>query len=100
MLLPYSSTACHWVRRQPRTLGRVTASSTTAARPRRSRAAHGAPVTGNRRIASAAPTWSDEHEPSTRRIASPGRLGLPAPVTVVRPTPRAVAVERAVTGAG
>src|SRR3984885_10390998 len=63
---------------QPRMRGLVTASSTIAARPRRSRVAPTAPVTGNRRVASAAPNWNDVHEPSTSSTAVSGRPFDPA----------------------
>src|ERR1700677_1404416 len=66
-------TARHCAPLQPRTRGLLTASSTIAASPRRSRVAPTAPVTGNRCVASAAPNWNDVHDPSTIRIAVPGR---------------------------
>src|ERR1700743_3941478 len=84
----------HCARLQPRTRGLVTASSTIAARPRRSSVAPTAPVTGNRCVASAAPNWNDVHEPSTSSTAVSGRaLALPvAPgFTRRRPPPGAAA---------
>src|SRR5277367_2720280 len=63
---------------QPRTRGLATASSTTAASPRRSRVAPTAPATGNRCVASAAPNWNDVHDPSTSSTAVSGRPVAPA----------------------
>jgi len=62
---------------QPRTLGLLIASSTIAPRPRRSRVAPTAPVTGNRRVARAAPNWNDVHDPSTSSTAVSGRGRAP-----------------------
>ena len=45
--------------------------------PRRSRVAPTAPVTGNRRVASAAPNWKDVHDPSTSSTAVSGRPVVP-----------------------
>src|SRR6185437_2654137 len=63
------ATARHCAARQARTRGLVTPRRMAAARPMRSRVAPGAPVTGNSRIASVAPTCSDVHDPSTNKIA-------------------------------
>jgi hypothetical protein len=52
------------------------ASSATAASPRRSSVAPGAPVTGNSRVASTAPAWNDAHDPSTSGTAEVTEVAL------------------------
>src|ERR1700685_2803541 len=83
----------HCARLQPRTRGLVTASSTIAARPRRSSVAPPAPVTGNRCVAIAAPNWNDVHEPSTSSTAVSGR-------PVARPVAPGFTGRRPAPGAG